>query len=223
MEYIPFIEVIVEEKMIFVVDGDNSPGANIHGIKELGETDYAYIYYASNNRYYGRPDTQKDLLSKVKCRVSFIKIDAADNAVDFAIAMDIRSILENNPSEIIVLISDDCHFKTILSQARKTAGSSNLYLASEIDQAVSRYKMLESQSLIDLHNCITKSFGQKQGSTFYNSIENLFFEKFKKMEGNHNGVKDKKKKTGKKKYGRHTFGTWIEKIIKALTIFFVVC
>jgi len=160
-----------------VVDGDNAPGANIKGINMLGSEDSVYIYYASDNKYFRRTDKQEAVLRMAKCPVTFTSIPAADNAVDFAIAMDLKSIVDSNPSEVVALVSDDRHFRTILTRAKDITQSSGIYQVSDIEEAVRRYKVLESASLQDLHNYLLKSFGQEKGCEFYGKVDKLFAQK----------------------------------------------
>lgn len=183
--------------MILLIDADNSPGRNIQGINKLEPEDTVHIYYASSNKYFTNRDRQAEITKIANCSVDFTKIAAADNAVDFAIAMDLRVLLENSHTEVIVLVSEDGHFRTILERAKEVTHCSNLFLAASIEEANNRYKLLESESLQDIHKYLAKSFGQEKGSELYRKLNVLFEQKYllKESAGVPDGVENTTIKT----------------------------
>lgn len=187
--------------MIVMVDGDNAPGANINGINRLESTDTVYIYYASDNKYFKRTEKQEAIRKMSKCSVDFTSIPAGSNAVDFAIAMDLRAIADNCPSEIIILVSDDKHFGMIMARAKDTTNSTSIYQVSDIEEAAKRYKMLESSSLQELHKYLSRSFGQEKGCEFYRKLDEFFAQKHltKTVQtcSDEGGVKEESAKTGR--------------------------
>lgn len=192
--------------MVVIVDGDNSPGANIKCMSWLVPEDSVYIYFASDNKYFKRINKQETILKTAKCPVTFTSIPAADNAVDFAIAMDLRTIIESCSSEVIVLVSNDSHFSTILNRAKDITQNSGIYQVSDIEEAIKRYKMLESTSLQDLHNLLMKSFGHEMGCDFCRKVDKLFAQKYQlkkaqpfNNDGESKASKKKKRATGEPK------------------------
>lgn len=168
--------------MILLVDADNNPARNIQGINRLEPEDTVYIYYASKNKYFSNRERQADIINAAKCTVDFTKKAAANNAVDFAIAIDLRALIDNCPSEVIVLVSEDGHFKTIVERAKEATGCNNLFLASNIEDANQRYKLLDSNSLQDIHRNCVRAYGQEKGSELYKRMNNLFEQKFRLKE-----------------------------------------
>ena len=165
--------------MVLLVDADNSPGRNIQGINRLEPEDTVYIYFASNNKYYKNRDRQAEIIRCAKCKVIFNKVSAANNAVDFAIAIDLRALIESWPGEVIVLVSEDGHFKTIIERAKEAIGCHNLFLASSIEDANMRYKLLDSNSLQNLHKYLVGAFNLEKGGELYKRIDGLFEQKYR--------------------------------------------
>lgn len=150
-------------------------------LKKLDTEDAVSIYYASDNKYFTNKERQSEIIKTANCNVNFLKISAADNAVDFAIAMDMRALIENCPSELIILVSEDRHFETIIKRTKEVIHCNNLFLASNIEDATKRFGLIGSKDLdlIQLHNCLIRSYGQEKGNELYTRIDALFEQKYR--------------------------------------------
>lgn len=165
--------------MYIYIDGDNAPGSKTKDLGSLLPTDVLYIYYASNNNYYTKICVREALEKETKCEINWIKVPAGSNAVDFAVTIDISTLLSNGKtSEIICLISNDKHFQTIGKLLQAKTNSAIITAENSITDAVNKYRILELTSLVEVNNYFVKMFGIEYGTRLYNNMKRLFREQF---------------------------------------------
>ena len=160
--------------MIVVVDGDNSPGSNVNGIKRMKESDSAFIYYASDNKYYQKKENRATIENDSICSIKFKEISAGNCAVDLAVAMDLSEICSKAAGSPVVLISNDKHFGIITKLASSKFERCSIFQASSIKDALKKYRILEVSDLVELNNWLIYTFGSETGTRLYRKIDDIF-------------------------------------------------
>ena len=164
--------------MIIVIDGDNSPGTNVRKLGKLDERDKAIIYYASDNGYFAKTDNRSQIVEGSRCAIEFKCIPAGNCAVDLAVAMDMPRILQREDGGVLVLVSKDKHFKIIQNLLRADYKAWFIAQASDIEEVVLNYKVLEADTLVDFHNWLVHLFGGTKGNETYEKIDRMFASKY---------------------------------------------
>ena len=160
--------------MIIVVDGDNSPGSNVNGIKRMSDKDSVVIYYASDNQYYRKGENRAAIYKDTVCTIEFKEIPAGNCAVDLAVAMDMDGMCMKAAGAPIILISNDKHFGIIVKLASAKYKKSRIFQASSIKDALKKYRIVEIDDLVELNNWLIYTFGSEIGSQLYRRIDTLF-------------------------------------------------
>ncbi len=163
--------------MIVIIDGDNSPGTNVRKLGRLDERDKVIIYYASDNGYFAKESNRISLIEGTRCHVGFKCVPAGNCAVDLAVAMDAGIMLQNSPADVLVFISKDKHFKIIQNLIKSSSCSWYVAQASDVEEAVQNYKVLETSSLDEFQNWLIHLFGIDKGIEMYERIDLMFTKK----------------------------------------------
>lgn len=96
-----------------------NPRENIQGIELLTKNDEVHIFYAGQNTYYAQPKNQSEVDAKTEATVTYYKIHAGKNAVDFAISIEAAEKMHSSAGQNIFLLSADKHFDLIVSILRR--------------------------------------------------------------------------------------------------------
>lgn len=164
-------------KMIFYIDGDNSPGTRIEGMSKLGADDIVKIFYASNNKYYTLQENRDSITAKASCKVSFVPVPHSADAVDFAIAIHAAHDCATDLStQVICLVSGDNHFKTIEKELHKLYGDKIIKKVETVEEGIMRFFMVEVKNLDTLRHCMDRQFGTKISSEIYRRLKICFQE-----------------------------------------------
>ena len=164
--------------MILLIDGDNGPGVNTNNMEQLKDTDRAVIYYASDNKYYTKESNRTAVVEKSGCEVLFRCIPAGNCAVDLAVAMDSSVWVAELPGTTVVLVSRDKHFGTISKLACRRFGNCSIVHAATVDEAISRYRVLELSDLSDVRDWLAYTFGERKAGELFGKLEKMFIDKY---------------------------------------------
>ena len=164
--------------MFLIVDGDNAPGENVSKINELEERDKVIVYYASNNKYFLNKENRKRLEYNAKCSLEFRKVNCGSCAVDFAAAMDLAVMVSQGLECNVALVSKDKHFGIISEHARQINSKLYIVQACSIEEVVTHYKILESQTLTELQDYLIRMFGDEQGNAFFYHLKDMIMKEF---------------------------------------------
>lgn len=165
--------------MLIFFDGDNIRGAKDYEFLELTKNDTVYLYYATNNNYYLKNENRDNLTKKCRCKIEWKKIDSTNNAVDFAIAIDLMDHLcSESHYNIYCIISNDKHFNTIEKYINKKEIRGIVSHETSVKEAILKYKILESNDLMEFHNLIIKMYGDYFGNKIYEMLKRYFRQQF---------------------------------------------
>lgn len=165
--------------MVFIIDGDNSPGSKTKDVGLLKEYDTLYVVYAANNNFYTKTENRERVEQRTRCKIHWLSVPEGKCAADIAIAMQLSCMLNNNDKELLCMISDDKHFELISCIAKKIYRDTFVVSETSITDAVSKYRILEQTTLQEMHDCFVNMFGRKQGGDFYNQLKSLILQEKK--------------------------------------------
>ena len=162
--------------MVFIIDGDNSPGSKTKDVGLLRDNDELYIVYAANNNFYSKAENRNKIEHKATSKINWVKVPAGNCSADIATAMELEHMLSGKDDILYCLISDDKHFDLIASIARQMHQDSFVACESTITEAVFKYRLLEQTTLREIQECFVNMFGLKHGNSFYNLLQSLILQ-----------------------------------------------
>lgn len=165
-----------ERRMIYYIDGDNGPGSRTKGIECLGIHDTVKLFYNGQNNYYKEQKNRKTLLDQGLCQVEFFETQNGNNAVDFAICIDVTKMLEwgNWHDPVICLISADKHFNAMAVQLADRFPDADIITAGTIEDAYLKGGCLALNDISDLKRFLMKKYGCTKGDRIFRNVKQLF-------------------------------------------------
>lgn len=145
--------------MIFFVDGDNKYKERIEGVGKLTSKDTVYIYYNDKSGALMQKEARGAIENKTKAKIKFKQVHCAPQAVDFKIACDISTMIENIDNQVICTISEDKHFETII-EAVKSNNSSNIIKNFCCVKDSLDYKLFEIDDIMEFEEYVTNNFSK---------------------------------------------------------------
>lgn len=132
-------------KIIYWVDGDNSPTVRLRGIEIARPCDEIHIFESvkEKNNLHFKPDYLEKIRKTTKASVDFTSVKSGNQATDFRILIEIsRYIMQHNEHCVHILLSDDKHFDIMHREIKAALSPYRVDYCNSIGQAMHKYATL---------------------------------------------------------------------------------
>lgn len=160
--------------MIFLVDGDNNIGTGLQGADQLTADDSILIFYQKAGLALGKI---KELCKGSKASIQYLEsVKGGKNSIDFQIITELGVLVGRGETDCAYVISQDKGYEAAMSALRiRYAGAfREVALRPSIAACLKAAYLTRAASLEDLRSSLKQEFGEAQGITAFQHLQELF-------------------------------------------------
>lgn len=160
--------------MIFLVDGDNNIGTGLQGADQLTADDSILIFYQKAGLALGKI---KELCKGSKASIQYLEsVKGGKNSIDFQIITELGVLVGRGETDCAYVISQDKGYEAAMSALRiRYAGAfREVALRPSIAACLKAAYLTRAASLEELRSSLKQEFGEAQGITAFQHLQELF-------------------------------------------------
>lgn len=169
--------------MIFLVDGDNNIGTGLQGADQLTADDSILIFYQKTGLALGKI---KELCKGSKASIQYLEsVKGGKNSIDFQIITELGVLVGRGEADCAYVISQDKGYEAAMSalRVRYTGAFREVALRPSIAACLKASYLMRTASIEELRASLKQEFGEAQGASAFQHLEELFQPAAPKAEG----------------------------------------